>query len=100
MITIKNEIKKVLDLKDEYDDVLEIMIDDSIVKISSFCNLNDYSLADLKFRQAVKYCTIIDFNKRFKEGISSESTSGFSTSYQIEETYLMLINSLKKARFF
>lgn len=97
---IKEDIKMILELKEEYDNLLDIMIDSSIIKITTFCNLDNYTLENQRLKEAVKLKTIIDFNKRFKEGIQSESVSGFSTTYGIEDDYIMLINSLKKVRVF
>jgi len=94
------KIKTQLDLKTEYDTVLENLIDDAEIEIITFCNRKlDEIETNASIQLAIQYLATIKFNKRFKEGINSESVAGFSTNFELESNYKSLVNSIKKPKF-
>lgn len=96
---IINNVKILLDLGVEYEPVLGVQYDLSLYKNLKLCNRTEEELlTDPLLGQLITYDLCVIFNKRFKEGIQTENTAGFSTTYGYERMYkdmLVACNRIK-----
>jgi len=97
---LKRDLIKHLDLLDDESDFLDLLIETSIITILSYTNREEEEINTNKnLYKLIFLDCILNYNKRFNEGLSSQSTSGFSKNYKdLEQNYKMLLTVLNKVK--